>query len=298
MAIRANRNLGRLYSKPPQHLNGHQRSGSYNKMWVHIFVCVIKNQQFPEYILKRYGDKFARCTACEKYKDFWDVHPIGTESLTIHQRNNIEHVNNQEAHRQDYYRNHTLSMMRLTKVLTIVHDKMDHTKTACLCYCPIHGCELLVWRQDNNEKCLLPDGDPKPYKPNPMKNGPEIIKCIYEFIVYWKELCGEDITRFMRDTHQPLIAYWDHICSALMTLSGDTYTTLTQGFWRQSRLTVVESETMFFSNEDVREEFAMDKHYVGPSHSRPAPSFRVDVDCYEGYMVLVRVGDEEHFKPI
>lgn len=115
MAIRANRNLGRLYSKPPQHLNGHQRSGSYNKMWVHIFVCVIKNQQFPEYILKRSGDKFARCTACEKYKGFWDVHPIGTESLTIHQRNNIEHVNNQEAHHQDYFKNLALFIMRPNK---------------------------------------------------------------------------------------------------------------------------------------------------------------------------------------
>jgi hypothetical protein len=29
---------------------------------------VIKNQQFAEYILKRLGDKFARCTTCEKYK--------------------------------------------------------------------------------------------------------------------------------------------------------------------------------------------------------------------------------------
>jgi hypothetical protein len=55
---------------------------------------------------------------------------------------------------------------------------------------------------------------------------------------------------------------------------------------------------MFFSNGDVREEFAMDEHYVGPARNRPAPSFRVGVDCHEGYLVLVRAGDEEHPKPI
>ena len=97
-------------------------------------LSVIKNQQFAEYILKRPGDKFARCTACEKYKGLRDAHPIGTESHTRHQAKYIEHVNNQEAHRQDYYKNRALSIMRPTEVLTIIHDKMDHAKTACPCY--------------------------------------------------------------------------------------------------------------------------------------------------------------------
>jgi hypothetical protein len=55
---------------------------------------------------------------------------------------------------------------------------------------------------------------------------------------------------------------------------------------------------MFINNEDVREEFDADDHYVGPAHNRSASSFRVDVDCYEGYMVLVRTRYEEHPKPI
>jgi hypothetical protein len=97
-------------------------------------LSVIKNQQFAEYILKRPGDKFARCTACEKYKGLRDAHPIGTESHTRHQRKYIEHVNNQEAHRQDYYKNRALSIMRPAEVLTVIHDKMDHAKTACPCY--------------------------------------------------------------------------------------------------------------------------------------------------------------------
>ena len=87
-------------------------------------------------------------------------------------------------------------------------------------------------------------------------------------------------------THELLIAYWDRILSALMALGGDTRTTLTQGFWPQNCLMVVESDTMFSSNGDVREEFAMDEHYVGPTRNQPARSFCVGVDCHEGYMVL------------
>ena len=97
-------------------------------------LSVIKKLQFAEYITKRPGDKFARCSACEKYKGLRDAHPIGTESHNRHQRKYIEHVNNQEAHRQDYYKNRALSIMRPNEVLTIIHDKMDHAKTACPCY--------------------------------------------------------------------------------------------------------------------------------------------------------------------
>ena len=86
---------------------------------------------------------------------------------------------------------------------------------------------ILVWRRNKDEKCLFPDGDPKPCKPDPMRNGPEIIKGISGFIDYWKKLCEEDITRRVRDTHEPLIVYWDRIRSALMTLGGNTCTTLT-----------------------------------------------------------------------
>jgi hypothetical protein len=117
-------------------------------------------------------------------------------------------------------------------------------------------------------------------------------------IEYWKELCEEDITKYVRDTHEPLIAYWDRIRSALIVPDVDTHSCLTQGFWPQSRVTIVESEAMFDNNGDVREEFAADDHYVGPARNRPALSFRVGVDCHEGYLLLVHAGDEEHPKPI
>jgi hypothetical protein len=55
---------------------------------------------------------------------------------------------------------------------------------------------------------------------------------------------------------------------------------------------------MFFSNEDVREKFAMDKHYVGPARNWTAPSFCLGFDSHEDYMVFVQAGDEEYPKPI
>jgi hypothetical protein len=86
-----------------------------------------------------------------------------------------------------------------------------------------------------------------------------------------------------------IVMYWDCICSAQMTLGGDTCITLTQRFWPQSCLTVVESDIMFFSNEDLREEFAMNKHYIGLAYNKPAPLFCVDVDCHKGYVVRVQI---------
>ena len=92
-------------------------------------LSVIKNQQFAKYILKQPGDKFTRCTACDKYKGLRDAHLIGIESHIIHQRKYIEHVNNQEAHRQNYYKNRALSIMRPTNVITVIHEKVDHATT-------------------------------------------------------------------------------------------------------------------------------------------------------------------------
>ena len=49
-------------------------------------------------------------------------------------------------------------------------------------------------------------------------------------------------------------------------------------------------------NEEVREEFDVDDHYVGPASSCPPPFFRIAVDCYEGYMLILRLGDETYAK--
>ena len=43
---------------------------------------------------------------------------------------------------------------------------------------------ILVWRQNEDNKCMLLDGKPKPCTSNPMRNRPKIIKGISGFIKY------------------------------------------------------------------------------------------------------------------
>ena len=97
-------------------------------------LSVIKKQQFGEYITKKAGDKFARCSKCIRHKLLRDAHPVGSDPYNAHQQNYMNHVNMQEAHRHDYYKNRALSIARPLEVMTIIHDKMDHAKTACPCY--------------------------------------------------------------------------------------------------------------------------------------------------------------------
>ena len=97
-------------------------------------LSVLKTNSLGNTLLKRPRDKFAKCTACHEYKGLRDAHPIETELHTRHQRKYIEHVNNQEVHREDYNKNCALFIMRPTEVLTVIQNKMYYTKTVCPCY--------------------------------------------------------------------------------------------------------------------------------------------------------------------
>ena len=95
-----------------------------------------------------------------------------------------------------------------------------------------------------------------------------------------------------------MIAYWDRIRSALMASDLHTHSCLTQGYCLQSWITIIKFKVIFFGNKYVCKKFDADDHYVGPARNRPAPSFRVLVVLYEGYVILVRLSDEEHPKSI
>jgi hypothetical protein len=42
----------------------------------------------------------------------------------------------------------------------------------------------------------------------------------------------------------------------------------------------------------------VDDHYIGHANQRPPLSFRIAVDCHEGYMLILRLGDETYVKPV
>jgi hypothetical protein len=54
---------------------------------------------------------------------------------------------------------------------------------------------------------MLLDEDPKPCKSNPMRNKPDFIKNIFGLNECWKDLCEEDITKHILDTHELSIIY-------------------------------------------------------------------------------------------
>ena len=87
------------------------------------------NTSFLEYEKKRNGDNFAHCGDCDRLKSLrasstrrscakglWDTMLNGHNALA-------------RAHQQLYYANRNLSISEPEKVLSIIHNKMDHSKT-------------------------------------------------------------------------------------------------------------------------------------------------------------------------
>lgn len=114
-------------------------------------------------------------------------------------------------------------------------------------------------------------------------------------IKYWEKVVWGSliIIRFW-ETYEPLVTYWDRRFLALLTLVVNIRSYLKQKFWPQKQVHVKESNTMFFSNEDIYKEFVVDEHYVGLACNCLIPSFHMVIDCYKGYMVLVCAGHDEH----
>jgi hypothetical protein len=90
----------------------------------------IVNTSFPEYEKKRDGDNFARCGECDRLKSLRASSTRGSHAEALWDTSLNEHNALARAHRELYYANRNLSISEPEKVLTIIHDKMDHSKTA------------------------------------------------------------------------------------------------------------------------------------------------------------------------
>ena len=84
----------------------------------------------------------------------------------------------------------------------------------------------------------------------------------------------------------------------LGNLHQDSPITLRHGFWPQTHVDVQASYANLLGNGDIREEFDVDDHYVGRASNRPPPSFRIAMDCHEGYMLILHLGDETYAEPV
>jgi hypothetical protein len=77
---------------------------------------------------------FACCGICNNKRSLRDSHPVGSTNYTIFKKAYKTHLAEQEAHRNAYYSSRYMSISKPEKCLTIIHDKMDHAKTASPCF--------------------------------------------------------------------------------------------------------------------------------------------------------------------
>ena len=91
----------------------------------------IRKKYFSDYVIKGRGDSFARCSICDNLKQIRASFAPGSEDYERIQKQFDKHLFLQEACRNVYYCSRWLSNLRPSQVLSIMHDKMDHSKTAC-----------------------------------------------------------------------------------------------------------------------------------------------------------------------
>ena len=97
-------------------------------------LSLIWKNSFPEYSSKKPGDNFARCGSCDKLKGFRSVAAKETRSWEVWNLQLNAHLASQRAHRDLYYANQYHSIAYPDEVVSIIHDKMDHSKTASPVY--------------------------------------------------------------------------------------------------------------------------------------------------------------------
>ena len=90
----------------------------------------IRRQSFEEYNAKKIGDNFARCSSCDKYHSFRKLHQSGTQIALLVATKLQMHLNKAWAHCNLYAANSYRSKCFPYECVTIMHDKMDHAKTA------------------------------------------------------------------------------------------------------------------------------------------------------------------------
>ena len=92
----------------------------------------IRRESFSELSTKKRGDNFARCGDCDDLKRMRSTCTRGSGAYAVCQKRLDMHIAGQRAYRELYYANRFLSKKEPGKCVTIIHDKMDHSKTSSL----------------------------------------------------------------------------------------------------------------------------------------------------------------------
>ena len=90
----------------------------------------IHRESFSKFSTKKWGDNFARCGDCDDLKQMRSLCTRRSGAYDVCQKRLDMHITSQRAHRELYYANPFLSEKEPEKCVTIIHDKMDHSKTS------------------------------------------------------------------------------------------------------------------------------------------------------------------------
>ena len=87
----------------------------------------IRSTKFSKFDVKKAGDNFAWCATYDKLNGLIK----GAQTAMKWMRRLDRHLTIARTHRDVYYINRDLSFNKPHECVTIIHDKMDHSKTAC-----------------------------------------------------------------------------------------------------------------------------------------------------------------------
>ena len=90
----------------------------------------IKRHSFKEYNAKKLGDNFAHCSNCDKYHSLRTLHQPRMQVASLVATKLQMHLNKAWAHGDLNAANQYPSKCFPHECMTIMHDKIDHTKTA------------------------------------------------------------------------------------------------------------------------------------------------------------------------
>ena len=94
----------------------------------------IRASKFSEYEVKKPGNNFARCSTCDTLEALKRASLAGSITNLRWNRKLDKHLAVTCVHRDYYYINRYRSHNFLHECLTIMHDKMDHSKTDSLVF--------------------------------------------------------------------------------------------------------------------------------------------------------------------
>ena len=88
----------------------------------------IRKELFLEYSTKKQGHNFAHCGDCDDLKQMRYACTRGSGAYDVCQDRLDMHIASQRAHEELYYTNRFLLEKQLEKCVTIIHNKIDHSK--------------------------------------------------------------------------------------------------------------------------------------------------------------------------